>query len=102
MEELPCKKLDKNAGQLIEAMTLFCIDPKYKPKFEKWYKQWCKQKTKRVKILKDQKQYRVTIPAEMVEILKLDPSKHLFHWAIIKDEKGYSLSGTLEEYEKRT
>lgn len=42
MEDLPCDKLDKNVGQLVEVMTLFCIDNKVK--FGKWYKEWCKQK----------------------------------------------------------
>ena len=43
------------------------------------------EKLIRVNIIKDSKQSRVTIPAEIVEDLRINPDRHQFIWAIQKE-----------------
>ncbi len=38
-----------------------------------------------VNIIKDSKQTRITIPAEIVEDFKINPERHQFAWAIQKE-----------------
>lgn len=50
---------------------------------------------KKVNIIKDKKQMRVAIPAEIVERFKIDPTKDQFGWVVIRDKDNISLNGFL-------
>jgi len=43
------------------------------------------EKLIRVNIIKDSKQSRVTIPAEIIEDFRINPDRHQFVWAIQKE-----------------
>lgn len=59
-------------------------------------------KTAEVKILKDKKQYRITIPSQIVKELNIDSTKHKFQWVVIKDGNEIELQGRLIKNEKKT
>ncbi len=49
--------------------------------------------TERVKILNDKKQYRITIPADIVKEFEIDPENDSFEWITIHNKEGISLHG---------
>jgi len=53
------------------------------------------EEIKKVNFIRDKKQMRVTIPAEIVDRFKIDPTKDQFGWLVVRDKDNISLNGFL-------
>lgn len=47
------------------------------------------------------KETKITIPAEFVKTLKINPNKHKIEWLLMKSDEGLFLTATLFEYAKK-